>query len=539
MKQCVAIYLRLSQEDVDLKTNRAKDESNSISAQRSLIIRHLDQTPTLCNLPRLEFCDDGFSGTNFERPAFQKMIDLVKKGEISCIVVKDLSRFGRDYIEVGDYLEHIFPFLGVRFKAINDHYDSSKMDGNTAGMDVAFKNLVYDYYSKDLSQRVKSAMRMMQRNGGYVSCCLYGYKVLPGQKHKMVIDPEAAPVVRRVFMDVIAGKSTSQIARELNAEGIPTPLEHKGVKRKNINTQKPIWTHSRICDMLGNLKYTGYMVNHTRESKKIRDSSQQRVPKEDWIIHENSHEAIVSMEEFEAAKAALRKVRPHNKKPANEGFPFYCAHCGRKLQRTYGTDVYFTCITPYWDSSKNLCRAIRWAKTDIENVILDALKAQIGLMSVKARSKAQNPLSNGTQLRQHMKVLQSQIDANSQQKITSYMDYREGRITKDEFIALRSKYENQITQDKEELSKVEVEYKNYCQVQDEILKERSLARHTSSLDDKALKEIMYDAVERVNISSSDNIEIVWKFDDLFESIPNQDRTKIVKICPYNNSMVAT
>lgn len=523
MKQCIAIYLRLSQEDVDLKTNKAKDESNSISAQRNLIIRHLDQTPALCNLPRLEFCDDGFSGTNFDRPAFQEMIDQVKKGEISCIVVKDLSRFGRDYIEVGDYLEHIFPFLGIRLIAINDHYDSSKMDGNTAGMDVAFKNLIYDYYSKDLSKKVKSAMRMKQRNGGYVSCCLYGYKVLPGQKHKMVIDPEAAPVVRRIFMDVIAGKATSQIARELNAEGIPTPLEHKGVKRKATNTQKPIWTHPRICDILGNLKYTGCMVNHTHESKKIRDTSQQRVPKEDWIIHENAHEAIVSIEEFEAAKAALRKVRPHNRKRANAGFPFYCAHCGRKLQRTYGTDVYFRCTTPYWDGSEDLCRAIRWTKTDIENVILNALKAQINLMSIEARSKAQDSLSKGTQLRQNMKVLQSQIDANSQQKITCYMDYREGRITKDEFIVLRSKYQNQIDQDKEELSKAEVEYKNYCQAQDEIQKEGSLVQHTSSLNDRVLKEIMYDAVERVNISSSHNIEIIWKFDDLFESIQNRNK----------------
>lgn len=520
MKQCVAVYLRLSQEDVDLKTNKFKDESNSISAQRSLIMRHLDQTPMLCELPRLEFCDDGFSGTNFDRPAFQQMIDLAKKGEISCIVVKDLSRFGRDYIEVGDYLDHIFPFLGIQFKAINDHYDSKNTDGVTVGMDVAFKNLIYDYYSKDLSKKVKTAMRMKQQNGGYVSCCLYGYKVLPGQKHKMVIDPETAPIVKRIFMDVIAGKTTSQIARELNDEDVPSPLEYKGIKRKNQNTQKPIWTHAQIWSMLGNLKYTGCMINHTRESKKIRDSASSRVPKEEWFIHENAHEAIVSMEEFEAAKAALRKVRPHKKKAATEGFPFYCAHCGRKLQRTYGTDVYFSCITPYWDGSENLCRTIRWTKTDLEEVILEALKAQINLMSVKAKNKAQNSLSEGAKLRQRMKALQCQIDANSQQKITHYMDYREGRITKEEFIDQRVFHEDQIALAKEELSQVEAEYKNYCQVQDKIQKEGEFAQQTSSLNDEALKEIMYDAVERVDVHNDHDIDIVWKFDDLFEMIQN-------------------
>ena len=119
MKQQVAIYLRLSQEDIDKRTSKVKDESNSISTQRHLITQHLDMSTTLCNLPRLEFCDDGYTGTSFDRPDFSRMIELVKRGEISCIVVKDLSRFGRDYLEVGDYLEHIFPFLGVRFMAIN------------------------------------------------------------------------------------------------------------------------------------------------------------------------------------------------------------------------------------------------------------------------------------------------------------------------------------------------------------------------------------------------------------------------------------
>ena len=168
MKQQIAIYMRLSLEDVNKRTNKVKDESNSIASQRMLINRHLDQNPLLCDLPRIEFCDDGFSGTNFDRPDFAKMIECAKHGEISCIVVKDLSRFGRDYLEVGDYLEHIFPFLGIRFKSINDHYDSDDYGENPAGLDLAIRNLINEMYSKDISRKIKSAVDLKKRQGEFL-----------------------------------------------------------------------------------------------------------------------------------------------------------------------------------------------------------------------------------------------------------------------------------------------------------------------------------------------------------------------------------
>ena len=502
MKKCIATYLRLSLEDVDKRTNRAKDDSNSIAAQRQLIQRHIEQNPYLAGLPQMEFCDDGFTGTNFERPDFQRMIDLIRDGEIHIVIVKDLSRFGRDYLEVGDYLEHIFPFLGVRMISINDHYDSEKYLGNTAGMDIAFKNLIYDYYSKDLSKKVKSAMRTKQKNGSYVTCCTYGYKVLPKNKHQMVIDSETAPIVRRIFLDVIDGKSTSQVARELNAEGVPTPNQYKGVSRKCNSEKKPVWTHNRILEMLKNVKYTGCMVTHTRESRKIRDKSQRRVPKEEWFYHE-------------AANAALRKVRPHTKKPYQETLPFYCSHCGRKLQRTFGNDVHYYCVTPYWNESEAPCKAVRWDKTNIEEIILEALKAQIAVMTVEVKSKTQTYIPKGTKLRQQLKALTSELEAGDSQKVQSYIDYREGRITREDFIALRAEREKRMEELKAEIAETELAYEEYLQAQDQAQKERAIVEQTSSMDDEALKEIMYDAVDRVLVTDNQTIEIVWKFDDLF------------------------
>ncbi len=515
MKKCIAVYLRLSQEDVDKRTNKAKDDSNSIMAQRQLIQRYIEQNPYLAGLPQMEFCDDGFTGTNFERPDFQRMIDMVRNGEIHIIIVKDLSRFGRDYLEVGDYLEHIFPFLGVRMISVNDRYDSEKYAGNTAGMDIAFKNLIYDYYSKDLSKKVKTAMRTKQKSGSYVTCCTYGYKVSPRNKHQMVIDPETAPVVRRIFQDVIAGKSTTQVAKDLNAEGVPTPSMHKGTKRRETSAKNAIWTHQRIITTIQNVKYTGTMVNNLRESTKIRAKSQRRVPEEEWIIHENAHEAIVSKEEFEAANASLKQVSYYHRNSERKGFPFVCAHCGRKLQRTNGVDKYFYCSSTIWNDGDEACKSVRWNKANIEEVVFEALKAQIAVMTLEARCKTQTSETKGTRLRKRLKALAADLQAGDTQKVQSYIDYREGRITREDFISLRAEREKRMAELKDEIAAAEAEYEAFLAAEEQAEKERAIVEQTSSMDDEALKEIMYDAVDQVLVTDSQTIEIVWKFDDLF------------------------
>lgn len=267
--------------------------------------------------------------------------------------------------------------------------------------------------------------------------------------------------------------------------------------------------------MLKNVKYTGCMVNHTRESMVIRAKSQRRVPKEDWIYHENAHEAIVTTEEFEAAQAALRKVRPHTKKNKENSFPFYCAHCGRKLQRTFGTDVHFYCVTPYWDTDAEPCKSVRWDRTDIEEVVLAALKAQIAVMTVETVGKTQNTISEGALLRQRLKVLASELESGDTQKVQSYLDYREGRITKEEFIALRSKREKRMEELKNLIAETEAAYEDFLEKENQAKQEQAIVERTSSMNNEALKELMYDAVERINVTDNQNIEIIWKFDDLF------------------------
>lgn len=221
----LGIYIRLSQADFDLAKKEGKTESESISHQRDLIQRYIQSNPEFAGMPQQEFFDDGFSGTNFDRPSFERMLDKIRIGEINCVIVKDFSRFGRNYIELGDYLERIFPFLGVRFISINDQYDSNDYKGTTGGLDVVMKNILYDYYSKDLSVKVSTAKRAKMKRGEYIGLVHvpFGLRKHPSIKNKLELDPEAAGIVRHVFELAINGMKTAEIAAQLNEEEVVTP----------------------------------------------------------------------------------------------------------------------------------------------------------------------------------------------------------------------------------------------------------------------------------------------------------------------------
>ncbi len=516
MPKAVALYLRLSQEDVDLRRNAAKDESNSISAQRSLITRHIDEAPELCNLPRMEFCDDGFSGTNFTRPDFQRMIELAKQGEIGCIVVKDLSRFGRDYLEVGDYLEHIFPFLGIRFISVNDHYDSSNHDGKTVGMDITFRNLVYDYYSKDLSSKVKTAMRSKQEKGEFITCFPYGYKPSPENKHKMIIDEPAAEIVREIFDAVIAGKTTSEIAANLNARGIPTPQEYKGVRRKE-NTE-PQWTHPRIVYMIRNIKYTGVMTNHTRESRFIRDKNQRRVPMSEWIIHPDAHEAIIPREKWEQANEMLRNPKKVTKAVLDQpDRVYYCAHCGRKLRKTYGLDQYYSCASAKYQHDSE-CSGIRLKRSEMEEILVEALRAQINFIKQTKRAVKKRKPSPSVELYRAITQAEKELTQLQSRKMERYEAYRSSEISREDFIKVKYQIADQIAVLSSKKELLEKDYQIQIQAeQHEAAKKADVAQAEKALADfdAGLREHLYEAIDRVIVTSNEQIEIKWVFADVF------------------------
>jgi DNA invertase Pin-like site-specific DNA recombinase len=520
MEQQIGIYLRVSLEDYDLKENNGKSESNSIFSQRSLIRKYILADSSLKDLPYKEFVDDGFTGTNFERPAFQKMLEQIKTGGISCVIVKDLSRFGRNYLEVGDYLEHLFPFLGVRFIAVNDNYDSQDYAGTNVGIDIAFKNILHDYYSRDLSIKVRSAQRSRMNTGKYVNVPPYGYQRDPADKHHLIIDPKTAPVVKKIFEMIIAGNSTSKVASYLNENNVPTPLQAKGRKRRDgLPYEKQLmWSHTAVLNILGNYKYVGAMVNHTRENRKLRDTAQRAVPQEDWIVNEGMHEAIVSHEEFHKARQSIRNVRKHSRKTADmTNCVYYCGHCGRRLRKTYGSTTYLTCQTFKYIPDAE-CKTIRWTLPEIEKTVLETFKVQLlflNSMRIKSQSKKYNPVSDYlTTLGQ----LKQRLDQCQNAKLQSYTDFKLGRLSKDGFLAKKNELTKEAELLTEQMQQTRDSYERYLEEKAaEESRQAEIDKYAghAGMTEEEMVALMYRGIERVLVFNDNRIEITWKFKDIF------------------------
>ena len=337
-KYMIAKYIRLSMEDLDLCDSEEKVESVSISNQKNFLNVFMEQKEEFKGAEVREFVDDGYSGTNFDRPAMKEMLRLCRQGEINCIIVKDLSRFGRNYLEVGDYLEQIFPFLGIRFISINDGFDSKNFFGQTGGMDVAFKNFIYEMYSRDLSEKVKSGVTTcMKRGEYYAGCMVYGYQKSSDGK-RMEIDEGAATTIRRIFRELADGKSAKTLAIELNAEGVPTRLAYKQSKGEQLNRhyKADIWNRNKIHSIIHNRVYQGDMVYRKAVRTKVGSKRKVTQPEEKWFVIPEHHEAIVSRELFKKANDSIRKGKQQNMTvlPFAGGLPFVDAveigwNCGK------------------------------------------------------------------------------------------------------------------------------------------------------------------------------------------------------------------
>lgn len=304
---CTAAYIRLSREDGD------KAESDSIMNQKEMLRSYVENHGEL--ILKDFYVDDGYSGTNFARPGFQRMMRDVERGAIDCIVVKDLSRFGRDYIETGRYLERYFPEKGVRFIAVADRIDSLESAYNIF---LPLKNILNEQYARDISEKVHVTMRTKQRMGQFIGAfAAYGYRKDPENKNHLLVDERAAAVVRRIFSDYIEGKSIREITEELNAEHIPSPSAYKkqnGQKfqnGKNISEEQP-WTYSGVCRILHSELYTGSMVQGKKEQYMHRRQRQRRP--EEWIVVKGTHEALIEPDLWKMAQSKLRERAGNRKK---------------------------------------------------------------------------------------------------------------------------------------------------------------------------------------------------------------------------------
>lgn len=455
-KYVIVKYLRLSLEDGD------NAESDSISNQRELLDLHISMVFAGKDVKVIELVDDGYTGTNMKRPGMQKLLILAEAQQINCVIVKDFSRFARDYIEVGRYTDLIFPDWQIRFISANDDYDSNDYLGSTGGIEVAMKNLSNAMYSQDLSEKIKSVKHLQQRNGDFISCyAIYGYLKSPEDMHKLIIDPNVAPVVKRIFEMRDNGVSYSIIAKTLNDEGVLSPSEYKrqflGVKQNWTGFEKKaLWGKSTLVKIINDERYTGKMVcGHTRAI--YVGSKGKRVPKEEYVITENTHEAIVSQELF-------NRVRSESKIPSTKATRpkrllsglVRCAGCKRTML-PYGTfphAVRYRCERRLIAHEENCCKE-SYAEQELNAVVEQAVMVEFK----KAKMLLNKQEKINMQLKKFEREIQQinkRITGYKQRKVDAYIKLTKGEIAENEFFERKEKIEKQISECNEELKLYDV-----------------------------------------------------------------------------------
>lgn len=425
----VALYMRLSKEDEDIMEMRhSMEESNSIRTQRILLRRFAEEHFKGSKV--LEFKDDGYSGVTLERPGVSAMLELVKESALDCIIVKDFSRFSRDYIELGTYLEQIFPFMGVRFISVNDNYDSEACSGGAGEMDISFRNLMYDLYSKDLSVKVKSSLAAKKERGQFISAnCPFGYEKAPGDRHSLVVEEDEAEIVRRIFRMTLDGMTSSQIAKVFNKEGVKTPIEFKLEKGRISRTAKGdkfAWHGSTICAILRNESYTGDMV-HGKTYKEHLGGRNRIKPRSEWRIFRNHHAPIISRELFDEVQKGRGGGKPWRTRQSHPlSGRLVCGCCGRNLHIRKGLNPYFCCPSLY-DNPMDGC--IRKANAMfLEELCLYELQRHLEQLSDKNAVWEERRRGLGQQLeelKRERRRLQLGMQSLEKQKIETYERYAE------------------------------------------------------------------------------------------------------------------
>ncbi len=430
----VAMYLRISNDDGD------KQESNSISSQRSIISAFIDKHDDM--VLQGEFLDDGVSGVTFERPGFKRLLEAVDSGAVTCIITKDLSRLGRNYILTGYYLEQYFPVRGVRVIAINDNYDTDNSNLDNDFM-MPIRNLINASYSKDISKKVKSAIRASQNAGFFIgSFASYGYMKDPQDKHKLVIDEEAAAVVRRIFSLYNQGQGKISIAHILNEEHIPCPSEYKklkGLRYTNCHRMDytTYWTYSTVHKLLNNQIYTGCMVQGKSERRTVRGKAT-IMNSGEWIRVEDTHEAIIDIETWNITQELLkRRGRQPNFRTTVGLFAGFirCGDCSRAMAKIkHGKEVRYVCGTYKWYTSKQ-CSSHSIKERLLESLILEKLNEEFMKLDDKDFSKQKSEKK-----KVDISKYKDRLTKLYNLKKDSYEDYRSGLLTKEEYLMYKEDY---------------------------------------------------------------------------------------------------
>lgn len=458
------IYTRLSRDDGD------KPESDSIANQRALIRDYIKQHEEITIVS--EHSDDGYSGVNFERPGFAEMMDEIREGKVDCVVVKDLSRFGRNYIEAGNYIEKVFPFMGVRFIAINDSYDSSDKS-HSDSLVIPFKNLINDAYCKDISVKIRSQLEIKRKKGEYIGAFVaYGYVKDPEDHNKIIVDTYAAEVVRAIFRWKMAGMSQNRIADKLNSQGVLCPMEYKlsmGVKvQTNFRVHKQAkWSAVSVTRILTNELYTGVLLQGKSSTPNYKVKKRFDKEQSEWIRVESAHEAIITTGEFETVQELLRKdtrISPDEEALYPLAGYVVCGNCGQNMVRKtiprHGKKyIYYVCST---NKAKKGCSSHSISEIKLMDAVLHVIKEQIStvMRMEKLLQMAQSLPENQRNIFNYdaqIVKLQEEIERNKGFRMKLYESLEEGMIDKDEYFIFKKNYSDKISLAEKNIQSLEAE----------------------------------------------------------------------------------
>lgn len=506
----VALYIRLSKED-DNET-----ESESVMNQRSLLCDFTDKHKLdVFNI----YIDDGYSGTTFDRPAFNRMIGDIEKKQINMVITKDLSRLGRDYILVGHYMERYFPEHHVRFISLLDGIDSG-ID-STANDITPFRAIMNDMYAKDISKKIKSVKQDKQKKGLFIGGkAVYGYKLSDTERNRIVIDEDAASVVRRVFALAAGGTSCRQIAGILNAENVQTPASYAGLKVGQQRKHTHLWSPERISDMLQNPTYAGHMAQGKTKRISYKTKKCVRMDRKDWKVVENTHEPIVEREIFDKVALlinARKTTRIRTYDYLLKGI-IRCHECGKPLAvvnrlNAKGEDtLYFICRT-YQRYAKSKACTCHSAKVDVVTAaVMDQVKSicekyldvyRLEMMAGKILEEAGRQNDTETAKRH----LEDKIEALSAKMDRMYMDKLAGVLDESDFVRLymRAKEERLSLEEKKRALQTEENEPGAIQAQARQLAERFLNSYGNN------KELIANLIEKVELTENKEIYIHFRF----------------------------
>lgn len=535
-------YYRLSKDDyVDKESGNTSDqqenqrysgkESNSIMNQRKLIQEFISGSEDIIFVE--EFFDDGFTGTNFERPGFQKLMAALREGRGNCVIVKDLSRLGRDYIETGKMIEKVFPSLNTRFIAINDQIDS--LHGSQSDeIIIPFKNLINDSYCRELSNKLRRQFRIQRQNGEFIAnFAFYGYMRSAEDKHKLVVDEPAAEVVKLIYAKMIEGYSCKRIADFLNEIGIPSPCEYKKSAGSNYvcafkEKAQSLWGAVTVRRILTNRIYLGYLEQGKTGTPNYKIKTVRRKAQEDWIVVKGAHEAIISEEAFLVVQKLLERdtLTAHGNETV---YPLsgmlFCGDCHEamtryKAKRGNRSFCYYICSGHKW---KRGCTSNHSMEVNsLHEKIFHAIQLQISLvveMEEVLRKVGDSAVLSAKCRRLDALIEQNRKEMEKQQdfRMKLYENQVSGIINHEEYVTMKKKYSDRIDKIGETIMKLEQERENVCNASDlqcGWMKEFIKNQGASELS----RQLVVTLIDRVEIFEDKSVEITFNFRDEFAEL---------------------